>query len=128
MKRKLPLIGYISHWPSRRIVKVRVSKTTDPRAEYPLKVISLESNVNIGNGRIMYPSSQLGNGFYIVSLDVITLYKTRRAAEKDTLKTLHDEYAAQRRLVRKDQKNLKFALKRVSEWKAFKQVLTIFNA
>lgn len=114
---KYPLIGYISHWPSRRIVKVRVDLNKEQGSEYPLVVTSLDKTVNISG------TSGLPNGFRIAALDVIKLYPTQRSAERAVLEQLHKEYAQARRELRQYQKAYKTALKRVEEWKAFKQIL-----
>lgn len=118
----------MAHWPSQRIVRVKVDtvKTLPKRIQYPLKVVSLEPSVDISNGVVMYSDARDTNGFYIAGLEVITLYKTRRQAEKAELKKLQDEYAAERKAVRTQAKRYKWALKRVQEFKAFKQVQTPF--
>jgi hypothetical protein len=66
--------------------------------------------------------------FGIISLGNITLYRNRRTAEKEVLEQLHEEYAQARRDLREQTKVLKNALKRVEEWKAFKQVMTTFDS
>lgn len=116
----------MAHWPSQRIVRVRVEKSNWRTCGYPLKVVSLEPSVDISNGIIMCNDAREKNSFYIAGLEVITLYKTRRQAEKAQLEKLQDEYAAERKAVRTQAKRYKWALKRVQEFKAFKLVQTPF--
>lgn len=127
MSENFPKIGYIVHWPSRRIVRVKVSKTRDFEkvGGYPLYVESLEPTVDIGESVVFCNSGQVkGNGFYIAGLSVITLYRSRKQAEKIELEKLYREYATERRALRRAQKKYKWALKTLAEYKKFKQLQT----
>ena len=114
---KRPTIGYMSVWPSRRIVRVKVERVND-NSGYPFVVSSLEPNVDIANGLVLYQDQRKVSGFRIASLELIKLYRSRRQAEKIELELLHKEYAQFRKL--------KWTLRRVQEFKAFKLVQTPF--
>lgn len=122
---KRPTIGYMSVWPSRRIVRVKVERVND-NSGYPFVVSSLEPNVDIANGLVLYQDQRKVSGFRIASLELIKLYRSRRQAEKIELELLHKEYAAQRREARTQFRKLKWTLRRVQEFKAFKLVQTPF--
>ena len=107
----------MSTWPSRRVVRVKVEKVND-NSGYPFVVSSLEPNVDISNGMV--------SGFRIASIDLIKIYRSRRQAEKIELELLHKEYAVQRREARNQARKMKWALRRVEEFKAFKLVQTPF--
>ena len=125
MNRNYPVIGYMSVWPSRRIVRVKVERVND-NSGYPFTVSSLEPNVDIANGLVLYQDQRKVSGFRIASMDVIKIYRSRRQAEKIELELLHKEYAAQRREARNQARKMKWALRRVEEFKAFKLVQTPF--
>ena len=124
MSENFPKIGYIVHWPSRRIVRVRVDKRIYFEG-FPYYVESLEPTVNIGESVVFCNNEQrCGDGFYIADLSVITLYRSRKQAEKIELEKLYREYATERRNLRHAQRKYKWALKTLAEYKKFKQLHT----
>ena len=126
MRNKPPFIRYMAAWPSKRIVKVRVEPANFPNSGYPYRIVSLEPSVDIVNGIFIVMDARIEgvNGFYVAGLEVVTLYKTRRGAEKAQLEELHKQYAELRRALRTAQKHYKWALKAVEDYKAFKQLNT----
>jgi hypothetical protein len=121
-----PIVRYMAHWPSRRIVKVQIDRCKDKLSGYPLTVTSLEPTIDIGNGRIMMSDARLVNGFHIAGLEVLELYRSRKQAEKLELEKIHKEYAQLRRDLRTAQRKYKWGLKVVAEYKKFKQIQTPF--
>ena len=112
----------MAHWPDHRIVKVRMDKGC--WNGYPYKITSLEPSITIRNGIPMYSDAHCDDGFYVSDFSLVTLYPTRRKAEKAQLEVIHQQYADQRRELRNAQTRYKNALKRLQEYKAFKQLQT----
>ena len=115
-----PIIGYISTWPHRRIVKVKVEP--DEHSEYPFRVTSLERGVKIGGSFV------LGEGFEaynVVDPSFVELYPSRKKAEECELNKLHAQYLQEKRELAKQQKRVKMANKRIFEYKKFKEVQTV---
>ena len=124
MSDNFPKIGYIVHWPSRRVVRVKVSKTPEG-CNYPLYVESLEPTVDLEWSVVFCNSEQIRkNGFYIADLSVIALYRSRKQGEKIELENLYREYASFRRDLRHVQRKYKWAMKTLAEYKKFNQLHT----
>jgi hypothetical protein len=105
-------------WPSNQIVKVKVEPYE--HSAYPFRVVSLEKNIAIGG-----VFSDGVSGFNIVDPMFIELYPSRKAGEKAELEKLHDQHLQEKIALSKQAKRVKAANKRISEYKAFKQIQTI---
>lgn len=108
--------------PSNRIVKVKIDKCDWPCSN-PFTVISLEKGVRIDSSPL---GGHFGNTLYLTDPSLITLYKSRKEAEKSELEKLHDQYLQEKRELKKQQERVKLANKRIAEYKAFKQLQTVF--
>lgn len=117
MESKFPIIGYISVWPSNRIVKVKIEQCVNE--VFPFRVVSLEQSVQIG------PLSEQV-WYYVADPSLITLYKSRKEGEKTELEKLHDQHLTEKREMRKQEKRVKLANKRIAEYKKFKQIQTVW--
>ena len=100
MESKFPIIGYISVWPSNRIVKVKIEQCVNE--VFPFRVVSLEQSVQIG------PLSEQV-WYYVADPSLITLYKSRKEGEKTELEKLHDQHLTEKREMRKQEKRVKLA-------------------
>jgi hypothetical protein len=119
MESKFPIIGFVSVWPSNRIVKVKVEPCKNE--VYPFRVTSLEKGVKIGG------SAELGegwDGYNIVDPSLITLYKSREEGEKAELEKLHDQHLIEKKALKKQEERVKSANRRIAEYKMFKQIQT----
>ena len=118
MESKFPIIGYIAVWPSNRIVKVKVEQCVNE--VFPFRVVSFENGVQIGplSGQVWY---------YTADPSLITLYKSRKEGEKAELEKLHTQHLTEKREMRKQEKRVKLANKRIAEYKRFKQIHTVFD-
>jgi hypothetical protein len=110
-----PIIRYIVHHPTRRIVRVKIEKVQN--GEYPFKAVSLEP-VNI-SGMPMCCDVHCENAFFFADLTVLTTYKTRRQAEKAELEKLQDEYCEARSSLRKVQNYYKLKHRQLQDYKHF---------
>lgn len=116
-KTTLPLAGYISIWPTRRIVKVSITKLLN--TDYPIRVTSLERGVSIGG---FETSKKSFDYFDIADISLITVYSTYTTAVKTELKNIHEMYAKERRALRHQQLKYKWALRSVEDYKHFDEL------
>ena len=133
---KFPIIGFISVWPTRRIVKVKIEPDKDHkryvnRWSYPYKISSLEKGVKIGNAFDDHfgdnpHEAKTSESFNIADPSLIKLYPSQKSAEKGELEKLHEQYTEEKRVLRIQQERVKQANKQIAEYKAFKQIQTIF--
>ena len=103
--------GFICRWWDNRIVKVKVEKSDNNR--FPLKLVSLEPGVDIGND---------GGSMGIVDLSLVNFYKTEKEARKTELEKLHKQYRTEKKALRLQEKKVKWANKQISEFKSFGQI------
>ena len=125
MKDIFLIIGYIAVWPSNRIVKVKIERCNWRTCGYSFIVVSLEKGVKIGTDCYYFPDGIAY--FYIADPSLITLYKSREEGEKAELEKLHDQHLTEKREMRKQEKRVKLANKRIAEYKRFKQIHTVFD-
>lgn len=109
---KLPLIGFVALWPNNQIVKVKIDRQTNQKG-YPFQMESLDPKIRL--------VQQL-----MSNLEGITLYKTEQAAEKGELEKLHTEYRQAKRALRNAEKRVKFANRRVFEFKNFGKLVSVY--
>jgi len=134
MKSKYPIIGYIAVWPTQKIVKVKIEPDKNHQRYvntwgYPYKVSSIEKGIGIANAfdnRMsddQYEEKWM-DSFNIADSSLVKLYPTQEAGEKAELEKLHDQYLNEKRALRKRQERVKFANKRIQEYKTFRKIQT----
>lgn len=126
MKYPFPIIGYISVWPSHRIVKVKIDRCSWQTCGYPFVVTSLKKGVHLEKGVEFSGLTQMNcegfEQFYIADPSLVNLYPSRKAAEKCELDKLHDQYLIEKRALAAQQKRVKWANKRIAEYKKFNEL------
>ncbi len=97
-------IGFMSVWPTRRLVKVKIEHCS---CVFPFLVSAVDLNEkDFESFPIPHPS-------------FVTLYKTEKEGEKAELAKLQKEYADERRALRVQQQKYKWALRQVEDYKHF---------
>jgi predicted double-glycine peptidase len=91
---------------------------------YPYIVVSLEKGVRIDEHPL---AGHSGNTIYLADPSLITLYKSRAEGEKAELEKLHTQHLTEKRELRKQEKRVKLANKRIGEYKKFKQIQTVYE-
>lgn len=119
--KKTKLDGYISIWPTRRIVKVSITKLSN--TDYPIRVTSLERGVSIGG---FETSKKSFDYFDIADISLITVYPTYAKAVKTELESIHETYAKERRALRHQQLRYKWTLRSVDDYKHFDELQVPF--
>lgn len=117
-KQKLPIEGYLSVWPTQKIVKVKIEL-----ADCKFRVTSLERGVDIGGNPIMFSDF---DSYTVADPSLVKLYPSYKSAFKGELKKLHSLYAKERRALRIQQERYKWMLRQVEDYKNFEKLQNPF--
>ena len=121
-KQTFPIVGFMAIQPSKRIVKVMIEPCHDN--VFPFVVRSLERSVAPDNDCCQFVNGRWQ--FRIVDPSIITLYKSRKKAEKAQLEKLHDQYRNEKRALRLQEKRVKLANQQVAEYKAYQGAMAFY--